>query len=67
MHASPRELDFREILLQMEPGEAPCGQAQADGVPCIEPADCVDCPEGRRGMLEWVREHYGILVKQSDA
>jgi hypothetical protein len=67
MPASRRELDFREILLLMEPGEAPCGQAQADGVPCIEPADCIDCPEGRRGMLEWVFRTYGVRIKQPEA
>ncbi len=67
MRASPRELDFREILLHMEPGEAPCGQAQADGVPCMEPGDCVDCPEGRRGMVEWVFRNYGVRVKPPQA
>ncbi|MEJ2677835.1 MAG: hypothetical protein P8174_02025 [Gemmatimonadota bacterium] len=67
MRAPPREVDFREILKLMEPGEAPCGQAQADGVPCLEPADCVDCPEGRRGMLEWVLRNYGIRIKQAEA
>lgn len=67
MRAPPREVDFREILDLMEPGEAPCGQAQADGVPCLEPADCVDCPEGRRGMLEWVLRNYGIRIKQAEA
>lgn len=67
MGARTRELDFREILLRMEPGEAPCGQAQADGVPCLEPADCIDCPEGRRGMLDWVFRHYGIRIKLPEA
>jgi hypothetical protein len=65
MTAAKTRLDVRKALEEMDPGEAPCAQAQADGVPCMELGmDCEDCPQGFDGLFNWIQEHYGIRIKR---
>lgn len=65
MTAAKQRLDVHQALLEMEPGEAPCGRAQADGVPCAElGADCADCPEGLDGLFTWIQETYNIRIRR---
>ncbi|NIR99307.1 MAG: hypothetical protein GWO39_14510, partial [Gammaproteobacteria bacterium] len=52
MVAGKVRIDVHQALLELEPGEAPCGRSQADGVPCAElGTDCAECPEGRDGLF----------------
>jgi hypothetical protein len=45
MKAAEREASISE---RMEAGDPPCGEAQADGVPCEEPdRDCEDCDQAK--------------------
>ncbi len=59
----PRDRLFREWIESWadETGQGvPCGQAQADGVPCFELGrDCAECEEAFEAWLEF-RRRKGI-------
>ncbi len=65
MTAGKMRLDAQRALLELEPGLAPCGRSQADGVPCPElGTDCADCPEGRDGLFTLMQESYKLRIKR---